>query len=447
MMMNIQSRICKDGFKIRISKNYSIRYPSEQMWSALNEKTRLSLKDNITYLKMAPYAALVKEPIVFNTREPILKDFIDKCIRKDLPRFAFEDKLPVANLRKSFRNSDFKFRKGSPIIPEENIEPGEGGVLAFSFGKESLLSYSVMKELGIPVKPVYVEDTWDAELYHKKALMDNFEKEFGDKVEVMVDEFDNSSEDPLLCHVKTRGLYGCGAMNGYMLMLLPFAHHFGMNSIVFGNEHNFNEFFRNEEQRTCYPSYEQSSAWMMNQNKMLGKMTNGKVGLRSYVEPLYSVGEMKVLLNRYPKVSKYLMSCIHDPYEDHENKWCQGCSACITVFLYTAALGHNPKKLGFTIDLFRKESKKLYRLFNERQKSAYDKAKEVRDGQLFAFYLAYKNKFKGYLIDEFKKKFLKEAIERQEELVKKYLGIHRSVTIPRKYKSNLLSIYREELDV
>jgi hypothetical protein len=215
---------------------------------------------------------------------------------------------------------------------------------------------------------------------------------------------------------------------------------------VFGNEHNFNEFFRDEEQRTCYPSYEQSSSWMLNQNKMLSIMTQGKIGLTSYVEPLYSLAEMKILLNRYPKIAKYLMSCTHDPYEDRENRWCQGCSACITAYLYTAALGHKPKKLGFTIDLFRKESKKLYRLFHERQNSAYDKAKEVRDGQLFAFYLAYKNKYKGYLIDEFKKKFLKEATERQEELTKKYMGIHKAVTISPKYKKKVFSIYREELD-
>jgi hypothetical protein len=50
------------------------------------------------------------------------------------------------------------------------------------------------------------------------------------------------------------------------------------------------------------------------------------------------------------------------------------------------------------------------------------------------------------IIDEFKKKFLKEAIERQDELIKKYLGLHRSETIPQKYKLQVRRIYKEELE-
>ncbi|MFH0870450.1 MAG: hypothetical protein V1866_05335, partial [archaeon] len=323
--MRIQTNINRDGLKIRISKNYFVRYPSEQMWSNLSKQTQLSIRDNLMYMKISPYSALMKEQFSLNTRKPALKEFVDKATMKDFPRFAFEDKLPVSMLKNNFRRAKFKFAKGMPFIPNDDIHPGEGGVLGFSFGKESLLSYAVMKELGLPVKPTIIEDTWDAEMDHKKALISAFEKEFDEKVNVVVDEFDNACLDPLLCHVKTRGLYGCNAMNGYMMMLLPVAYYFGVNSIVFGNEHNFNEHFVVEEQRTCYPSYEQSTKWMMQQNKMLGIMTQGKMGLVSYVEPLYNFGEMKVLLERYPQYAKYMMSCSHDPYEDRENRWCQGC--------------------------------------------------------------------------------------------------------------------------
>jgi len=444
--MNVQSRICKDGFKIRMSKDYSIRYPSEHMWSALNENTRLSLMDNITYVKMAPYAALMKEQFTLNTREPVLKEYVDKCIIKDLPRFAFEDNLTAAKLRANLKVAKINFEKGTPIVPSEKKKYRDGGILALSFGKESLLSYSVMKEMGVPTRPVFIEDTWDNELFHKKALIARFEKEFKEKVEILVDEFDNSCKDPLMRKIKSHGVYGCGAMNGYMLMLLPFVYHHKVNSIVFGNEQNFNNPFRDREGEMCYPSYGQSGEWMLYQSKMLSKMTGGKAKMISYVEPLYTLGEIKILLNRYPKVAKYLMSCAHEVREDSENKWCQRCSDCAKVFLYASAFGHRPKEIGFTVDHFKKEFKKEYKLFREKQESPYNNAPDLRDSQLLGFYLAYKNNSKGYLIDEFKKKFLKEAITREDELMKKYLCVHKSVTIPRKYKSALLSIYREELE-
>ena len=69
----------------------------------------------------------------------------------------------------------------------------------------------------------------------------------------------------------------------------------------------------------------------------------------------------------------------------------------------------------------------------------------MRDEQLFAFYLAYKNKNKGYLIDKFKKKFLKEALAREDELYNKFFKVHRAASIPTKIKRDINSIYKEEL--
>ncbi len=444
-MMNVNSEMCKDGFKIRISKDYSIIYPSEKIWGSLKENTRLCLMDNITYAKMAPYAAIMNERIDLGTRKPLLKGFIDECIRKDLPRFAFQDEVRTGELRANLKASKMGFAKGAPIIPSEKKRYSDGALLALSFGKESLLSYSVMKEIGIPLRTVFIEDTWDIELFHKKALMGRFEKEFGEKVEILVDEFDNSCKDPLMRRIKSHGVYGSGAMNSYMLMLIPFIYHHQVNSIVFGNEQNFNNPFTNKEGEKCYPSYDQSGEWMLQQNKMLSKMTGGKARLISYVEPLYSIGEMKILLNRYPNAAKYMMSCAHEYSETSKSKWCNRCSDCATSFLYTVAFGHKPKELGFKENLLTKGLRKEFKLFRKKQGNPYNNAPDLRDSQLLGFYLAYKNKAKGYLIDEFKKKFLKEAIAREDELIKKYLGVHKALTIPSKHKQDVISIYREEL--
>lgn len=87
-----------------------------------------------------------------------------------------------------------------------------------------------------------------------------------------------------------------------------------------------------------------------------------------------------------------------------------------------------------------------YSIFSSNKNlSDYDASGVGKDEQLFAFLLATKNKVKGELIDEFKKKFMKEAEDREDELHKKFFSIHKSVTIPKKIKTKLLPIYKEEL--
>ena len=109
------------------------------------------------------------------------------------------------------------------------------------------------------------------------------------------------------------------------------------------------------------------------------------------------------------------------------------------------AFNKNPKKIGLRKTFLSKKDRKFYSLFNTRMKDSYERIKQRTDQQLLAFYLAYKNNTKGYLIDLFKKHFLKQAIEREDELYKKYLTLQPSKTIPNKLKKQVLSIYKEEL--
>ena len=109
------------------------------------------------------------------------------------------------------------------------------------------------------------------------------------------------------------------------------------------------------------------------------------------------------------------------------------------------AINFDPKIVGFKKDLFRKEYRKYYSLFNKNGLDKYKKIKEMKEQVLFAFYLAYKNKAKGYLIDEFKKKYLAEVKKREDEFYNKFLKIH-DADIPKEIKNDVLSIYKEELD-
>jgi len=101
--------------------------------------------------------------------------------------------------------------------------------------------------------------------------------------------------------------------------------------------------------------------------------------------------------------------------------------------------------IGFHTDLFQKKFKNCYALFEGKEVDNYESSKEARDQQLLAFYMAYKNGMSGDLINLFKKKFLDEAKEREDELYNFFFGIHKS-HLPPKIKQAVESIYREELN-
>jgi hypothetical protein len=432
--MEVLSKLEKQGISISINQKFKIRHPTP-VWNSLPRSVKENLWHNLTYLKLASYGALTNEQFKFNTNPPSLKEFFDRCALKDFPRFAHED-----------RKSPALFEEGESINTQEDVEMNDGSILALSFGKDSLLSYGIIRELGLPVKLVFFEDTWDVELEHKKKLIKAFKKEFNEDVHIVYDDLDNIHSEPCLNKLHSEGVYGSNAMNAYMLMTLPFSYNFKLNQIVFGNEQNFNDGFIDYKGTKCFVSYGQSSEWMVEQNKMLSILTMGKVKLVSYVEPVYNLAETKVLFNRYPEIAKYQMSCPHGTYENPDNRWCHKCPTCGKSYLYLAANNKDPKIVGFTENLFDDEYRSFYPLFNPKPERIYEKPHAVRDEQLLAFYLAYKNGFKGALIDEFREKFYEEAKEREDELHKRFFGIHESKSIPTKYREAVHSIYKEELN-
>ncbi len=442
--MNIKSKILNNGIAINANKEYNILYP-KNIWSGLTLKTKQSIIDNLAYVKLASYSAFLKEDFIFNSSMPYFKSFFDECAIKDFPRFGHEDNLSAKEMIENFRNAKFRFDSDKVSMPDEDACTEDGAVLGMSFGKDSLLSYAVAKEIKLPVKLVFVKDCGKVELKHKLNLMNKFKKKFNEEIFILKDNTDNIASDKTINIINSEGIYGSNAMNGYMMMLVPFAYGFRLNTILFGNEHNLNDYFIDEQNFKCYPSYEQSSEWMEKQNNALKGFTGSKIGVASFINPIYNIAEYKTLYGRYPELAKFQMSCSHDPHGNEEDRWCYKCPMCAKAFLYTAALGFDSKSMSFNKNFFDKEYEHLYPLFSNTITRLYEKPKAVKDEQLFAFYLASKIGNNSYLVEKFKKEFLDEAKEREDELYKKFFGVHPSPAIPNKLKAEIISIYKEEL--
>jgi len=439
--MIVQNKLEKRGFSVNLFKDASIEY-QEDVWENIPDEIKKIIMGNLVYLKISPYSMFL-EKMHFDFPKPYLSKLGDKGVIGDMPRVAYEDKVSTKELIDKFKNKNIGFGEGSSGLMD-GIETKEVPLIGMSFGKDSLLSYGVAKELGLSPELVMVQDFWDKEADYKFDIIDRFEDDFDEEIYIVYDSLDDVSAYEGINKSGSEGIVGANAINSYITMLLPLVVKHGVNTLVFGNEQNFNDYFVNPEGFKVYPSYEQSSEWMVEQNKALGEFTNGGVKVNSFVEPLYNIAEVKVLFNRYPSIARYQMSCDLSHSKGGSEKWCYNCPMCGKAFLYLKACGIDPRIIGFNKNFFDKEFSEFYPLFTKPTR-IYEKPPAVRDEQLFAFYLVFKKGYSGYLIDSFKERFLEEAKSREDELFNRFFKVHDALSMGGKMKGNINSIYKEEL--
>ncbi len=441
--MEIKINFLKQGFHTSLLKNSKILYPKD-VWGSIKKENREAIAENLAYLKISPYSMFFEQEFYFNFSKPYLKDLGDRGMIKDMPRIAAEDKTSTKKLMQMFRNKKTRFRDVNMKLIE-GIGTNDSALIGMSFGKDSLLSYGIAKELDLAPKLVMVQDFWDIESAHKLDLIKRFKKEFNAQTAIIVDELNSICDVRRMNKKKSEGIVNANAMNAYIAMFLPLAEHNKAKYLVFGNEQNLNDCFIDKEGFKVYPSYDQSSEWMQEQNKSLKEFTNNSIQVTSLVEPIYNIAEVKVLFNRYPKIAKYQMSCALLKIKKKKEMWCYNCAMCARAFLYLTSIGINPKAISFNKNFLEKKYKNLYPLFNKNISTLYEKPLAARDEQLFAFYLAFRKGKKGYLMDIFKKEYLTEAKKREDELYNRFFGIYNSYSMPPSIKKKVGSIYKEEL--
>ncbi len=441
--MIVKSKEIAKGIRIALDGNSSdILYPVP-IWDKFPKNLKEVLIDNLTYSKtMIANIVNGSDKVEYDTSTPLLKSFFDACCLKDIPRIPADKNtgLKTQELVKKFINSEYKFLKEGTKYPDYDAEAEDGAVIAFSFGKDSLLSYALLEEAGLEQQPVYIKDMFDHEAQLKDNLKIKFESEFKKSIAVIED-----TSDKLLLKIEdTFNPLITNALNSYTLMLLPFSYYHNYRYIVFGNEHNLNYCFTNRDGFKSYASYDQTREWVEQQTAFMSILTSNKVKVFSPIDSIYNLATMKILNSRYPQYAKYQVTC---PLEDSKKNdiWCGGCSECAKIFVILRALNLNVKEKGFKTDMLSRNHKKFFSLFNGKDVLVYDKPKNSRDEQLLMFYLAYKNDAKGDLIEEFKKSYLEEAKEREEELYKKYLSVSESENIPLDIKKRIIPILKEEL--
>jgi len=439
--MNINFKIIKQGVKVRFDyKNFYLKYP-KKIWEFYPYKD--ILLDNLAYVSSVnlPLISGINE-LRYNTGKPIIKKLVNRIILGNIPN-AVEDynENTLETIKKFLKiKYEFSFEHKDPCF-EKNLS--EGCIIPFSCGKDSLLTLGVCNEIGLNPIPVYINDTVSPtenkiKLRHNKKIS----KEFGFKNIIIKNEIEKLNDFEFWDKEETCLGYTHLTTN-FCLISLPLMYYFDKKYIILGNQQDMNFSFINKDNYKTYPSFDQTDKGEKIQDKIIKKLTNNYASVFSVIKPLTNIAIVKILFNRYNDLAKYQVSC--DCLDaSNESRWCHNCNKCARLFLFMKAFGFDPKLVGLR-NLFDKKYLKHYTLLAGKQ-DCYEKSEEARDQQVLAFYLAYKRNEKGYLIDYFKKNYLQEAKEREDELYKKFFKIYKNNNIPNKIKSKILSIYKEELD-
>ncbi|MEM4397204.1 MAG: hypothetical protein QW757_01105 [Candidatus Woesearchaeota archaeon] len=456
-VLNIKYNITKKGFKVRLNnKNYFVKYPLF-IWQNFPKKIKKILVENFVFLTTFTLPMLLnKKKAYFTMNSPLLGSFFIKPILYYIPSSADEYNRDSFSLLKRFINSTYDFKSYNVHFLNYDPKVNYRSVHLFTFGKDSLLSYCLAEELKLNPVLLYIEEPDTAykidgkivrtyENKHKDILIKKFTQEFKKPIYKIKHQLSLTREAKHLEIDEPELPYG-SQLTEYALLTIPFNHYFKAKYMIYGNEASCSSTYINKEGIITNPVYDQSGEWVVEISKVL-KILTKKMSAISLIEPIHELAITKILHSRYQKQAKYQMSCMAANNNAKNTRWCHNCSKCARMYVFLSALKINPEIVDFKESMFKKEKMPFFSLFGKPDNALpYDLAGVGRDEMMLAFYLAYKNGAKGFIINEFKKRFLKEAEQRKNELYKEFFGIHKTITIPNRMKKKLLQIYKEEIE-
>lgn len=444
---NVFRKIIPNGVELSLDrKNYQILYPGH-VWKEFPDVYRQNFADSLAYSLTMHLCLNGHEKIVYDFPAPQIEPYIFEGMVYSLGETTLLEgkETRTSDLLRLFynRNLNIEFSGRPRLSRFKNVNRNSRNraIIPFSFGKDSLLTFALSKELGINPYPVFFREPKSPfENRHKRKLADRF-----------FDEFDLDVSFFPLSPGRLRQTSGKWwgwdlVLTQYTILLIPYIFQLRARYLFWAHEQSCNELLSDSEGYNLNPVFEQSSRWLLTSNN-LTRNFGSNVMLASLIEPLHEIAIMKILHSRYPKVAKYQLSCFAEEETAARQRWCGACSKCARIYIFMLALGINPKSVGLTESLLGQKKRGLYGLFNGggEDSGVYDKSGLGRDEQLLAFYMTHQRNIKGELMKEFSKKYLLEAKSRERELREKFFGIHPSQSLPYELHAPLLKIFKQEL--
>jgi hypothetical protein len=283
--------------------------------------------------------------------------FVNKiiCRRTNyiLPKFLPDGKNVKASDADPKSSFDFKKITTDRFIAE-NMEDINCGILS-SGGKESLLTYAMLKEIGCNVYPLYVNESgghWRTALtaynYHKKneantrRVWTNVDRFYG----FMLDNLDFIRKDHRKIQADTYPIRLC-IFPFYVFSLLPVFVDKNIGNLLIGSEFDDLRVKPMEKGIEQYFGvYDQHQDYDFVMNKWYNKRINGLYQW-SALRNISGLIVEKILVKRYPELAALQRSCHSCHFEGEEIVPCGSCSKCMGILLFLLANKVNPEIMNF----------------------------------------------------------------------------------------------------
>ncbi len=273
-------------------------------------------------------------------------DFILPEFIPDEKKIKSQDAKPRAIIEPKEVINDFPIGVG--------MNPNSCGVLS-SGGKESLLTYALLKELGVDVHPLYVNESgghWRTAIpafnYQRRTnpntcrVWANIDRFYN----FMVDNLKFIRKDYRLVRADTYPARLC-VFPFYIFILLPIFVDRKIGNLLMGNE------FDDLRQRPSYLGithyygiYDQEQMFDIRMHKWYKQRIPG-IDQWSALRGISGLIEERILTRRYPDFAKYQRSCHSCHIENGEIVPCGTCSKCLGVLLFLLANKSDPRIMGY----------------------------------------------------------------------------------------------------
>lgn len=443
--ITVSSKILSRGFKTSVdTKEYKTQY-SQRVWDAVPKEQRALLGQTVAqfFTRFLPLAG--NHQVSYNFPPPLARLFVDYGLPYSLSESPFEiseKKLQIHDVMRDAYNSEFAVSYHGipqPVSHRVPFQPEKKNfVMPMSFGKDSLTTFSITRELGLTAHPIFFQEpACPTQNAIKQKLFTSFKESHSNNCQIFDNELGQLRQ-------KSGLMWGWDMLlTQYTVLLLPFIYETKSNYLFWSNERSLNNNIINPEGYIVNATHEQTSQWILHLNNLL-RSFSVNTNVASLLEPVYELLILSTLHNRYPKTGSYQLSC--DGELKRETRWCGHCNECARVYIFLKAIGIDPKSVGLMHNMLTADNADYFELFGpEDGKNALSTLAQSYDERVFAFYLAYKQGVTGPCMDLFVKKLLPYARKNIQTYKKTFLTVHPNETIPHELQKPVYKIFSEEL--
>ncbi len=297
--------------------------------------------------------------LLYDMNETFSRDiFVNKILRRRA-NYILSAYLPhEESIRFQDSNPRAEINPESVVPDHVLIKDMDGqrcGVLS-SGGKESLLSYALLDEIGSEVYPFYVNESgghWRTALpayrHHKEKdrktqrVWTNVDRFYN----FMLDHLPFIRRDHRKIKADTYPIRLC-IFPFYVFALLPLFVQKKIGNLLIGSE--FDDLRSPPVYRGIphyFGIYDQHQDYDLRMNEWYSKRISG-LSQWSAVRSISGLIVERILTSRYPHLAKYQRSCHSCHFENQEILPCGTCSKCLGVLLFLLANKRDPKMMKFS---------------------------------------------------------------------------------------------------